>query len=160
MQNAENLGYKGRYKQLAPHIINAFNLRFMIKVASGRYWNNATELQKHALVTAFSKVSIGIYATRFNGYSGQSFKTLKVKPGIHNSQLVMTRLINPDTNDIKLTYVTKKSGQGWRIIDIILDTGISELAVRRSEYRRILKQGGVAALTAQLIKKAEMLGIN
>tara|TARA_B100000686_G_C16737265_1_gene944392 strand:- start:841 stop:1503 length:663 start_codon:yes stop_codon:yes gene_type:complete len=160
MQNSENLGYGGRYKQLAPHIANAFNLRLMIKIASGRHWKNATEDQKHALVTAFSNVSIGIYATRFDGYSGQSFEILKVKPGIHGSQLVMTRLINPNTDDINLTYVTKETREGWRIIDVILDTGISELAIRRSEYRQILKQGGVAALTTQLIKKADLLGLN
>ena len=160
MQNAKNLGYKGRYKKLAHHITKAFNLRLMIKIASGRHWNEATAHQKHALVAAFSQVSIGTYATRFEGYSGQSFKMMKVKPGIQGSQLVMTRLINPNRDDINLTYVTKKTGEVWRIVDVILDTGISELAVRRSEYRRVLKKGGVDALTARLIKKAKMLEVN
>ena len=157
MQKSESLGYKGRYERLAPHVARAFHLRLMVQIASGRHWRKAKEANKRALVAAFSKVSIGTYAARFDGFSGQSFKTLEVKPGTQDTQLVVTRLINPDEKGVNLTYVTKEIGGHWRIIDVILATGISELAMRRSEYRRVLKQGGIDALTTLLNKKAKML---
>ena len=157
MQKSESLGYKGRYESLTPHVTRAFHLRLMVQIASGRHWRNAEEVKKRALVTAFSKVSIGTYAARFDGFSGQSFKTLEVKPGTQDTQLVLTHLINPDGKGAKLTYVTKEIGSNWRIIDVILANGISELAVRRSEYRRVLEQGGIDALTTLLNKKAKLL---
>ena len=40
---------------------------------------------------------------------------------------------------------------------MLLDTGISELAVRRSEYSRILRTGGIDALTRILDTKADQL---
>ena len=157
MQKSENLGYKGRYERLAPHVARAFHLRLMVQIASGRHWRKAKEANKRALVAAFSKVSIGTYAARFDGFSGQSFKTLEVKPGTQNTHLVVTRLINPDGKGVNLTYVTKEIGGNWRIIDVILASGISELAMRRSEYRRVLEQGGIDGLTTLLNKKARML---
>ena len=69
----------------------------------------------------------------------------------------MTKLINPGGDDVALTYVTKKVEGSWRVIDVVLDTGISELAVRKSEYRQILQQGGIAGLTQTLNEKAAEL---
>ena len=135
----------------------AFHLRLMIQIASGPHWRDAPKSQKLDLVAAFGKVTIGTYAARFDGFSGQSFKTLTTKPGPQGTQMVETRLINPGGGDVELTYVTKQVKGSWRIIDVILDTGISELALRRSEYRRILKQSGIDALIAILNAKAAAL---
>ena len=58
---------------------------------------------------------------------------------------------------MELTYVTRLIKGTWRIIDVLLDTGISELAVRRSEYRRILKSKGIDGLISILDGKAAAL---
>ena len=47
--------------------------------------------------------------------------------------------------------------EGWRVIDVIVDNGISELKVRRSEYNLILKQSGVPGLITLLHNKADEL---
>jgi len=158
MKAAKTLGYQGRYDRLTSPIHTAFHLRLMTQISSGSYWRKATEAEKTALVTAFSKVSIGTYASRFTGFSGQRFETLGTKPGPQETELVSTRIVNPDGDNVPLTYVTKVVGGGWQIIDVILDTGISELAVRRSEYRKILKQSGIEGLIASLNAKAVELG--
>lgn len=157
MKDAEALGYRGRFDRLAPHIRNTFHMRLMTQISSGSYWRKAGEAQKSALVDAFSKLSIGTYAARFDGFSGQSFETLETKAGPQNTRLVVTRLIDPSGTDVALTYVAKQVEGHWRIIDIVLDTGISELAVRRSEYRKILKQGGIEGLISTLNEKAAAL---
>jgi phospholipid transport system substrate-binding protein len=157
MKNAKTLGYQGRYAKLSAPISNAFHLRLMTQISSGSHWRKAPEGQKLALVEAFSKVSIGTYAARFDGFSGQSFKTVTSKAGPQNTQLVVTRLLNPSGDDVDLTYVTKQIENGWRIIDVVLDTGISELAVRRSEYRQILKRSGIEGLITELNQKAVAL---
>jgi len=48
----------------------------------------------------------------------------------------------------------RQSAGEWQVIDILLEAGISELATRRSEYRAILKNGGMTELAAVLEQKA------
>ena len=154
MKEAEDLGFDGRYERLAPQVEDTFHMRLMTQISSGSYWRKAPEAKKQALVAAFSKVSVGTYAARFDGFSGQSFETVETKPGPQGTQLVATRLINPSGSDVDLTYVAKQVEGNWRVIDVILDSGISELAVRRSEYRKILSNGGIDSLIEALNDKA------
>jgi len=51
----------------------------------------------------------------------------------------------------------RKKGTQWRVVDILLEAGISEIAVRRSEYRAILKSKGIQALTRLLTARADKL---
>tara|TARA_E500000331_G_scaffold331758_2_gene354352 strand:+ start:1648 stop:2268 length:621 start_codon:yes stop_codon:yes gene_type:complete len=157
MKNAQKLGFKGRYTKLAPILSETFDLSLMTRVSSGGYWHRASEKEKLALVDAFSKISISTYASRFTAFSGQKFKTIRVKDGPQATRLVETKLINPSGDNLELIYVVKRIDDKWRIIDVILDLGISELAVRRSEYRRILKSGGVRKLISMLNEKANQL---
>ena len=47
----------------------------------------------------------------------------------------------------------------WQIIDVLLDTGISELARKRSEYSQVLRSEGVPGLLRTLNDKtASLLG--
>ena len=157
MREAKALGYKGRYRKLAPHIEENFHLPLMIQVAVGSFWKKASSGQQEKLIESFARLSISTYASRFNGYSGQSFRTLGHKPGPQETVLVRTKIVNPSDKDVELTYVTRFIRGEWRIIDVLLDTGISELAVRRSEYRRVLKTKGIDGLIATIDDKANIL---
>ncbi len=154
MKDAKKLGFAGRYKKLAPAIEATFHLRLMIQVASGSFWREADETQRQRLTETFSKLSISTYASRFNGFSGQSFETLGEKAGPQKTTLVATRIVNPDGKNADLTYVAKLVKNQWQIVDVLLDAGISELAVRRSEYRRILKDRGIDGLISILNAKS------
>lgn len=157
MKNAKTLGVRGRFEALAGPIEQTFQLGLMARIAAGSYWRKAPETETEKLVAAFSRLSISTYASRFDGYSGQSFETMSEKPGPQNTTLVKTRIIDPGSDPIDITYVTREIKGQWRIIDVLLAGGISELAVRRSEYRRILKTGGLGGLIATLNAKAGQL---
>jgi phospholipid transport system substrate-binding protein len=160
MKNAGPLGIKGRYEHLAPEIEQAFHLPLMAQITAGSFWRKATDTQREQLVKAFSHLSIGTYAAQFKDYSGQVFETLGERSGPQKTTLVQTRIVSPGTNPVGLTYVTKKIKGQWRIVDILLDNDISELAVRRSEYRQVLKKSGVDGLIATLTSKADALVTN
>ena len=157
MKEAKTLGVKGRFEKLASPLKQNFHFRLMTKVAAGSYWRKSGPAQIDRLVDAFTRLSISTYASRFDGYSGQSFETESEKPGPQKTILVKTRIIDPGFDPVDLTYVTHKIKGEWRIIDVLLDAGISELAVRRSEYRRVLKTGGVDGLIETLNRKADQL---
>ena len=157
MRAAKTLGFNGRYARLKPSIEASFHLPAMAQIASGSFWRKASPDQQAQLIQVFSEVSFGTYAQRFSGFSGQSFQTIVTREGPQQTMLVDTVLKNPSDPDVALTYVCREIKGTWRIIDVLLDTGISELAVRRSEYRRILKSDGIDGLIATLKRKARDL---
>jgi phospholipid transport system substrate-binding protein len=157
MKEADTLGVKGRYQRLAPEIEQTFHLTLMARITSGADWKQADTAQRAGFATAFTHLSVATYASRFNAYSGQSFETIGERPGPRATHLVDTRILSPGATPVPLTYVLKRLGERWGIVDVLLDTGISELAVRRSEYRSILKNGGVDRLITVLNAKADEL---
>lgn len=157
MKRADALGVGGRYQQLEKPIASSYDLAAMTRISSGAYWRRATDQEKQNLIAAFGRVSIGTYAMRFDGYSGQSFEVNGEKPGPRGTVLVETHILSPGDDPVEITYVMKTFEGAWRIVDVLLAGGISELAVRRSEYRSVLKSRGVGGLIAALNKKADNL---
>ena len=157
MKEAETLGVKGRYDRLVSSIEETFYLPLMIRVASGPYWKGANQTQRSRLISAFRRMSVSRVATLFDAYAGETFEAIGEKPGPQNTLLVKTRIVIPDKSSVNLTYVAKAIKERWRLIDVIVDDGISELSVRRSEYRRVLQKEGVDGLIATLNKKADEL---
>ena len=157
MKEAETLGVKGRYDRLVSSIEETFYLPLMIRIASGPYWKGANQTQRSRLISAFRRMSVSTVATLFDAYAGEIFQAIGEKPGPQNTLLVETRIVIPDRPSVNLTYVAKTIKERWRVIDVIVDNGISELSVRRSEYRRVLQKKGVDGLIATLNKKADEL---
>lgn len=157
MKNAKILGIQGRYDKLDGRIKQTFHLGLMARIASGSYWRKASKTETENLVAAFSRLSISTYASQFDGYSGQSFETQGEKPGPQKTTLVKTQIIDPTSGPVDITYVTREIKGQWKVVDVLLDSSISELAVRRSEYRRILKTGGINGLIGALNTKADQL---
>ncbi len=159
MKTADSLGVKGRFDTLQGEVKALFDLKLMMALASGRYWRKAPESEQRKLVEAFGNFSAANYASRFDGFSGQKFTTRSVTEGPRGTRIVNTQIESPDRDPVAISYVMRKTGADWRIADILLVGGISEIATRRSEYRTILKSGGTGALTAMLEGKTRaMLG--
>ena len=154
MKEANTLSVQQRYARLRSSVEKSFHLPLMIQIAVSNHWKDSTTSERRQLVNAFRRMSISILATLFDGYSGETFKLVEEKPGPQNTTLVVTKLVKSDQSTVEISYVTRQFKNGWRIIDVILDRGISELMVRRSEYRLILKNRGVAGLISVLNGKA------
>jgi phospholipid transport system substrate-binding protein len=157
MKEADTLGVQGRYRQLHDPISAAFDLNLMIRIAVGSSWNTATQSERSELYAAFTRLSVSTYASRFDGYSGQTFRTKGMRAAPRGVQLVDVAIESPDDDPVPLTYVLKESSGAWQIVDVLLDTGISELAVRRSEFAAILRQRGTAGLISTLNEKSDEL---
>ncbi len=157
MKDAAKLGVNGRYDVLASEIDKDFDLRRMIRVAAGKFWRRADGAARAKVLASFRRLSIATYAAQFDGWSGQTFITLARRPGPQGTVLVQTKIISPGGDDAALTYVLKERARGngeWRIVDVLLDGSISQLAVRRSEYQRVLKSSGLKGLIKVLDAKA------
>lgn len=157
MKEAKKLSVRQRFERLAPSVDKSFHIPLMIQIVSSGFWKEATPSERTQLVEAFRRMSIATLATLFDGYSGEVFKLEKEIPGPQKTLLVMTKLIRSDKSTVDIAYVLRPFKESWRIIDVILDNGISELKVRQSEYSLILKNKGIPGLISLLNAKADEL---
>jgi phospholipid transport system substrate-binding protein len=157
MKQAEQLGVRGRYDKLAPVIRSTFDLAAMTRIAVGPEWTSIPAEQQTALLDSFARMTIATYASRFDGYSGQSFEVDPEVQSRNNDRIVRTKLIRPKEEPVTLNYLMRGSGNAWKIVDIYLSGTISELATQRSEFGAILKAGGPAALIESLKQQTDKL---
>jgi phospholipid transport system substrate-binding protein len=157
MKQAKTQNVRARFRTLQPVLAASFNMRLMTALSTGSHWRKTSDDAQFKLVAAFQRFSVATYASRFDGWSGQSFETLAVRDGPRGTKLVQTRINRPNEDPVPLSYVVRKFGAQWQVVDILLEAGISEIAVRRSEYSTILKSKGIQALTRLLTARADKL---
>lgn len=158
MKKSKSLGVRGRYERLEGPVKETFSLPLMIRIAAGSHWAKASEAARQSLTAAFERMSVATYADRFDGYSGESFETMGRKPGPQGTTLVETKLVRPKDDPVDISYVMRQVQGRWRIADVLLEGGISELARYRSDYAKILRDGGLEALVVELdARSAKML---
>ena len=158
MKQGPALGFAGRVKALAPELSRQFDLPLTTRLVVGPPWRSMTAEQQQQLVAAFSDYSTAVYASRFKDYSGERFivdpNTAKLASG---DVIVHTRLLPHEGEPVQLDYVMRASADGWRIIDVLLNGTISEMAERRSEFSSALRDGGAAGLISLLRQKTAQL---
>ncbi len=155
MKDADALGFDGRSKHIAPIVAKSFNLPMIAVMAAGEdNWQTFSKAQKKQLVGALQRLSVATYAARFDGYSGESFRTLSEQAGDQGTALVSTELVKGDGGTILLKYLLYPGDKGWRIVDVIFMGVYSELAMRRSEYGAIFQKDGFDGLLTALKQKA------
>ncbi|MFB3117789.1 MAG: ABC transporter substrate-binding protein [Myxococcota bacterium] len=151
MKDAKTLGYGGRFERLEPVINELFDIPFMAEKSIGRYWKTIDEENRARLLATFERFTVANYAGRFTGYSGQLFETLKEEASKYGTILVYSHLVSADGETIQLNYRLRPAkDDGWRIIDVLLNGTVSELALRRSEYSSLIRRKGFAALMSAL----------
>ena len=149
MKQGNQLDYDHRYQLLEPIVTKSHGLPFIAKVTVGKYWRTFDDEQKTSFVETFSRLSIALYADRFNGYGGETFSFVAQKKLPRGKMLVETILTKSDGEKVQFNYLLRHGKSDWRIINIIVD-GVSDLAVRRAEYTSILQSDGFASLTAKI----------
>jgi len=153
MRDAKTLGFAGRRNLLKPRLSDVYNLPAMARIAVGPHWRKLTPPQQDQFVQAFSRLTIATYASRFNGWSSQTFEMRGVKNVRAKTVLVKTAILNPNKETVEINYLMRQFQAGWKVIDIFLKGSYSELATKRSEYSSVLRRKGYDTLMAQINQK-------
>jgi len=154
MQQGDKLNFEQRFEQLKPAVIKTHDLAKITRIIVSKEWRNLTKEQKQELIQKFSTLSIASYAHYFDSFSGQSFKVESVKQLSPVQIYVHTFLVLPDDKDVSMDYLLKKRGEDWRIINIITN-GVSDLALKRSEYVAVIRKSGFDVLITEISAKIE-----
>jgi phospholipid transport system substrate-binding protein len=156
MQAGPNTSVIERYKSLKPVIDEVFAMTFMTRLCVGPDWAGFPPEQQKAIITAFGRFTIANYAYNFNQFDGQKFEIDETVLTRGEDKVVRTRLISPHDSATNLLYRMREVDGAWRIVDVYYN-GVSELALRRSDFAAALASGGAPALIAHLNKASEDL---
>jgi phospholipid transport system substrate-binding protein len=156
MQRAAALGVKGRYQKLEPIVFAAFDVPYMARLSIGPAWAGLTPDQKKRASRAYGRYVAAVYATRFDGYSGERLEVLGEQK-IRRGTMVKSQIVKSDGEPVSINYLVHDNAVGYQIRDVFLTGTISELATRRSEFATILRSNGIDGLIASLNKKADDL---
>jgi phospholipid transport system substrate-binding protein len=154
MKNGKKLGYSGRYDKLKSPVTDSHDLSKIARIVVGKEWEKLSEAQQQQLVDVFSKLSIASYAHNFKDYSGESFTFDTEEETTRGGVVIHSHLTIPDDKPVKFDYMLKEKGDSWRIINIIAN-GVSDLALKRSEYTTILQREGFDTLIAKINEKID-----
>lgn len=156
MKDAGKLGFKGRYDIIAPVVDTSFDTLLIAQVVLSRYWKELDTEQQGRFVTLFNRLSASTYASRFDSFSGESFKTLGVEKMKKERLLVKTELTRTNDTPVKLEYLLQQNAGKWYIISVIAD-GVNDLALKRAEYATIINDKGFDSLVGEIEKKIQEL---
>jgi phospholipid transport system substrate-binding protein len=156
MKNGRTLGQSGRFAKLDPVIRRSFDIAEMARLSLGRSWTGLSDAQRQQMTESYGRYVSAIYADRFDSYAGQKLEVTGEEPA-PSGLMVRSRIIKADGEPVKVDYAMHRAGDGWLISDIYLDSAISEVATRRSEFATILRNEGFDGLVAALNRKADIL---
>src|SRR5499427_6687016 len=156
MKNGRILGQSGRFTQLEPVIRRSFDIASMARLSVGSSWASLTEGQRQQMTESYGRYISAIYADRFDSYAGQKLEVTGEQPAA-SGVMVKSQIIKANGEAVKVDYMMRRNGDSWLISDIYLDSAISEVATRRSEFAAILKTQGIDGLIAALNRKADIL---
>ncbi len=154
MKNGKQLGYAGRYNNLRDPVSNSHDLSKIARIIVGKEWEKLSEAQQTKLEDVIVKLSIASYAHNFKNYSGETFTFDSEEETTRGGVVVHSHLNIPDDKPVKFDYMLKENGTSWRIINIIAN-GVSDLALKRSEYTSILQRDGFDALVSKIDEKID-----
>lgn len=154
MKQGKELGFQGRYDKLDVAVRQSHDLPKIARIVVGKQWKELTSEQQAKLEAVFSQLSISAYAHNFKDYAGESFSFISEEETGRGGVVVHTYLKIPGDKDVKFDYMMKKKDDSWQIINIIAD-GVSDLALKRSDYTSVLNREGFDALIAKINEKIE-----
>jgi phospholipid transport system substrate-binding protein len=154
MKAGRGTPFSQRFNMLAPVIDQTFDLTAVLKASVGANWQSLPADQQATLLKAFQRYTVASYVNSFDDYNGQRFVVNPETRIVGDEQAVRTQIIPVSGDGHELDYVMREGPAGWRVVDILADGAVSRVAVQRSDFRQLVRQGGAAALSQSLEAKS------
>jgi len=149
-------GFAERYAAFRELVTASHQLDYMARVALRRHWNELSPQQQQTFTDKFRRLSIARYADRFRDLGGAVFTITSHRELPHDRVEVRSTLSVPGERPVEIDYVLQYFEPGWRIINIVA-RGVSDLALKRAQYRKIMEGPGFTALLEHLDKQIGQL---
>lgn len=144
MKAGDSMDFQQRFDRLRPMVDEIFAIDRMGRYLFGRDWQDLSEEQRDRFTDTFLDLSAATYAARFDEYGGEHFDPVEVQRQGEDRAVVRRTLTTGSGKEIAFDYLLTQE-DGWQIVTIITD-GVSDLALKRSQYRSILDGDGFDAV--------------
>jgi len=144
MKAGDSMTFEQRFDELRPLVDETFAAERMARYIFGRDWSGFDAERRAAFIEIFLDLSAATYAAQFNAWNGEHFDPIEVQQQSEDRALVK-HVLTTSERKVSFDYLMMRGDAGWRVVTIIAD-GVSDLALKRSQYRRILGQDDFAAV--------------
>jgi phospholipid transport system substrate-binding protein len=157
MKAGETVPFAQRAAALAPIVDTTFDLPAILQATIGPRWAGLAAPAQAELLTAFRDYTLANWVANFDSFEGQNFEIAPATRKVGADEVVETRIVPTSGTPTRLDYVMRSGAAGWKAVDILVDGAISRVAVQRSDFRSLLKDGDPAPLIAMLKGKTSSL---
>ena len=147
-------GNQKKIEKLADEkVLPFFNFVRMTQLAVGRNWRDANDAQKKSLIDEFRTLLVRTYSTSLTQFRNQTIdvKPLKVAP-TDTEIVVKTQVNQPGGQPIPIDYSMEKSGDSWKVYDVLID-GVSLVTNYRSSFNTEIQKSGIDGLIKSLSER-------
>jgi phospholipid transport system substrate-binding protein len=159
MKHAKEYGCDGRIKHLQPVIDASFDVPLIAQTVMRNHWKDLSDAQRSQLIEAFRDITLVTYASNFSGFNGETFTTQDIQSYPNGDQLVHTRLQPGSGDSVALDYTLRGKDGNFRIINVTAD-GVSDLALRSTQYNQLYEKKGFAGLLEWLQEQSKKMRAN
>lgn len=156
MSRSAKLGCEGRIKLLQPAVDGTFDLPFIAERALRRHWKTLQAGEREQFTAALRGSVVSTYATEFAQPDAVSFVTGNTDAQPNGDAVVHATLAPRQGHVIALDYVLREREGRWQIVNVLAE-GVSDLALRATQYDGLMKSQGFAALMAKLDEQTAKL---
>lgn len=153
MKAGTHLDYQARYKKLDPVVAKSFDFPFIAQLVLGADWTKLSADQQQKFVAALNRLSTSSYAKEFKSYNGERFD-FEVSKDMPGGKLVRYLFKTGDGQTLHFDYQMRQTDGQWKIANVVVD-GVSDLALKRGQYRKLLTDRGYEGLIAWINKQID-----
>ena len=127
-------------------IEDTYAIKKMSKIILGKYWSEASDIEKNEFSKKFVEFISSNYLKRFANVNKLEIKYEKTEEIGEKYIMVFTQFKFTINDSLKINYLLIRDEKNWKIFDVLLDGSISEIATKKSEFNKILEKGGINSL--------------
>lgn len=154
MKAGKRLDYKARYDKLFPVVSSAFDFPFIARMVLGPDWSKLGKPQQRAFIALLGELSASSYAKQFDSFSAGEKFIFKGLRSVGRARLAQYVFEAGNGQVVHFDYEMLENNGRWRIANVIVD-GVSDLALKRGQYRQLFAKRGYAGLIAWIKKQVE-----
>ncbi len=127
-------------------INETYDINKMLSMIVGNEWKNIELNKKKELIIVFEEYIAKNYLKRFSKINEIEFINKEEKKIGNGVVLIKTTLVIKKNDKVNIDYLLSVKNDRWKIFDILLDGSISEIATKKSEFRRFIKDRNIDTL--------------
>lgn len=141
MLSDESLDQEARIEEFRQLLTAGFHLELIGKFVLGRHWRRASEAERAEFAQLFEDYLVASYAQKLSEYGGEKLVVQGGRPKGKSGAVVASRVVPPEGAPFQVEWRLRRAGDGWRIIDVVVE-GVSMAVTQRSEFSSVIASRG------------------